>query len=125
MLSRRVDSIAAAQQVQNGQNVGGLPAGDVVQVEGDHVPAQDMSGLAPSFPQLAADKAAHVLQIVLLPLGHLQVGSQRLGAADRRLQTLHKLGPEEPLRRPFCGVAGSGGTDRYFSVVIHKGITFL
>lgn len=91
MLSGRVDAVAATQGFHPAQDVLCASLWDIVQVQGDNIPASHGIGLAARAVQYSRHKAAHILQPVLLALLHGQVLGLGLGASGRRLQAIIQL----------------------------------
>ena len=75
-----------------------------VQVEGEQLAGRDVAGLAAAIPQMTADEAADVLDLVLLLLAHLHV----LGVG---LRGLHGAGELIQESRPAHGLIFPGGLE--------------
>jgi len=68
-----VDAVAAAQRLHPAQNVFRSPGGDIVQIQCQDIPPRDRPRLAAQAVQRPRHEAAHVLQFVLLALGHPEI----------------------------------------------------
>ena len=103
MLTGGIDAIAAAQGLHPAQDILRAPGGDVVQVQGDDITPGHIVGLAPGPGQCAGHKAAHILEVILLGLFHIQIFSQGFRASGRGLEPGPKLRDEHGLGFPGHG----------------------
>ena len=87
MLTRGIDTIAAAQGLHPAQDILRATGGDVVQVQGDDITPGHIVGFAPGSGQCAGHKAAHVLEVILLGLFHAQIFSQGFRASGGGLES--------------------------------------
>ena len=81
-----VNTVAAPQGLHPPHGVFRLSRPQVVRIQHSGTPGEHGPGLSPAAAQLPQDKAAHILQIVLLALrqGHVAIMAERdrLGAAQ-------------------------------------------
>ena len=90
-----------------------------VEIQRDHVAPGDVAGLAAAAVQRPGHKSAHVLQIVLLGLGHTHVLVQRLHAPVGHPQPLVQFGHGERLPLPARFAPGIARADDDLAVMIH------
>ena len=86
VLTGGIDAIAAAQGLHPAQDILRAPGGDVVQVQGDDITPGHIVGFAPGPGQCAGHKAAHILEVILLGLFHIQICRQGFRASGRGLE---------------------------------------
>ena len=109
MLTGGIDAIAAAQGLHPAQDILRAPGGDVVQVQGDDITPGHIVGFAPGPGQCAGHKAAHILEVILLGLFHIQIFSQGFRASGRGLEPGPKLRDEHGLGLPGHGPPVTSG----------------
>ena len=65
------------------------------------------------------DNAAHILEVILLGLFHIQIFCQGLSASGGGLELCPQLRDEQGLRLPDHGPPAATGGDGYFAVKLH------
>ena len=91
VLTGTVDAVATAQLLNLSHNRVSLPTGDIIKVKGNNIPAGYIVRLTARITERAADKAAYVLQSVLLSLFHFHIISIGLYAFYWITQALIQL----------------------------------
>ena len=86
MLTGGIDAIAAAQGLHTAEDILRAPGGDVVQVQRDHITPGHGVGLAAGAGQGAGHETAHILEVILLGLFHIQIFRQGFRASGRGLE---------------------------------------
>ena len=86
MLSGAVNAIAAPQSVHPAQDILCTTGRDIVQVQRYDITPGHIVGFAPGPGQCAGHKAAHILEVILLGLFHIQICRQGFRASGRGLE---------------------------------------
>ena len=121
VLAGPVNAVVAFETVQRRQHRVCLPAGDVIKVQRDYVPARYGVRFAPSSGESASHKAAHILQIVLLGFFHFGVFGQSFHAAGGRFQAVIELRNRQRLALPVNVLTALARRNDNWSVVGHGG----
>ena len=119
MLASGVDAVPAVQSLQTAKHIVGAACGDVVQIQRNEVAAGDGVGLPARAVQGTGNEAAHILHLILLAFGKIQIFRQRFLAPGGQAQALIKFGQPHELRRPLHSTAAGAGRDRDLSVIYH------
>ena len=97
MLTGGIDAIAAAQPLNTAQDILRAAGWDVVQVQRDDITPGHIVGLSAGAGQRASHKAAHILEVILLGLFHIQIFCQGLSASGGGLELCPQLRDEQGL----------------------------
>ena len=117
MLACAVNTEAAAQPFKCLNDIFRAVCGDCIEIQRHDVAADDSVCFPPATAQSAADKAADVLQIVLLTLGQFCVLRYGFHAARRCPQPFVQFGDGQGLRLPVHVFASLADGNNYLPII--------